>query len=134
MPFSISFRQSIRWIPGERDEPTETIVLTGQKSGFFIDVRFLKATGGLDWAFAGYRTKGGSYDSYHRTNDVNIIFLAPVDEGIKTRFFHLIDSRTEVPDGIPSMNPQLTDEVLLQRMLLRLMIVEQMFYSQMEQF
>jgi hypothetical protein len=52
---SITIRQSIRWLPNEATEPTHTIVLTGPKSGVFLDVRFLKGTDELDWAFAGYR-------------------------------------------------------------------------------
>ncbi|THU85642.1 hypothetical protein K435DRAFT_764012 [Dendrothele bispora CBS 962.96] len=75
MPFSISLRQSIRWIPGSKNEPTDTIVLTGLQTGFFIDVRFLKGTNELDWAFAGYREN--------------------IDGGVKTKFTHLIDARTE---------------------------------------
>jgi hypothetical protein len=51
----ISHRLSIRWVPGEASEPTNTVVLTGGSTGVFLDVRFLKDTGELDWAFAGYR-------------------------------------------------------------------------------
>lgn len=59
MPASISFRQSIRWLPDGASEPTDTIVLTGFKTGVFLDVRFIKSTNDLDWAFAGYRSSGG---------------------------------------------------------------------------
>ncbi|KIK59597.1 hypothetical protein GYMLUDRAFT_169498 [Collybiopsis luxurians FD-317 M1] len=77
MSSTISFRESIRWIPDEASEPTDTVVLTGGKSGVFLDVRFFKDSNGLDWAFAGYRsTEGGK-------------------ELIK--FTHLIDSRTTDP-------------------------------------
>lgn len=59
MSASISFRQSIRWLPDEASEPTQTIVLTALESGAFLDVRFEKENGKLDWAFAGYRSAGG---------------------------------------------------------------------------
>jgi len=54
-PAYISHRLSIRWIPEEASEPTNTIVLTGASTGAFLDVRFIKETKTLDWAFAGYR-------------------------------------------------------------------------------
>ncbi|KAJ7058269.1 hypothetical protein C8F01DRAFT_991326 [Mycena amicta] len=75
MSACISFRQSIRWLPDVASEPTQTIVLTGLKTGVFLDVRFEKETGKLDWAFAGYRT----------TERPNV-----------TKFQHCIDSRTAV--------------------------------------
>ena len=52
----LSFRLSIRWIPEEATELTNTVVLTGAKTGVFLDVRFFKGEQVLDWAFAGYRT------------------------------------------------------------------------------
>jgi hypothetical protein len=52
----LSFRLSLRWVPDEASEPTQTIVLTGARTGVFLDVRFFKETQDLDWAFAGYRT------------------------------------------------------------------------------
>ncbi|KAJ7248899.1 hypothetical protein B0H12DRAFT_713991 [Mycena haematopus] len=73
---SISFRESIRWLPEEPSEPTQTIVLTSLKSGAFLDVRFNKETGDLDWAFAGYR--------FSSTPN-------------STKFTHHIDSRTLNP-------------------------------------
>ncbi|KAJ7484096.1 hypothetical protein B0H11DRAFT_2173159 [Mycena galericulata] len=75
---SISFRESIRWLPGGASEPTQTIVLTA-KSGVFLDVRFDKESGELDWAFAGYRSS---------------------EEPNSTRFTHHIDSRTLDPLGV----------------------------------
>lgn len=52
----ISHRLSIRWVPEEASEPTNTVVLTGARTGTFLDVRFFKeAPKTLDWAFAGYR-------------------------------------------------------------------------------
>jgi hypothetical protein len=52
---SVAVRRSIRWVPGPATEPTDTVVLTGGKTGVFLDVRFVKGGGQLDWAFAGYR-------------------------------------------------------------------------------
>ncbi|KAL0950326.1 hypothetical protein HGRIS_010296 [Hohenbuehelia grisea] len=72
MPAFISRRVSIRWIPESATEPTDTIVLTGEGS-YFLDARFLKIGGGLDWAFAGRRI---------------------AESPDCTRFVHLIDSRT----------------------------------------
>lgn len=57
---SISFRDSIRWLPHEASEPTETLVLTGKDTNTFLDVRFLKESTELDWAFAGYREHEGA--------------------------------------------------------------------------
>ncbi|KAJ7670517.1 hypothetical protein B0H17DRAFT_1085753 [Mycena rosella] len=74
---SISFRESIRWLPDAASEPTQTIVLTGLESGVFLDVRFQKESGELDWAFAGYRSQAGPNS---------------------TKFTHHIDSRT--PDAL----------------------------------
>ncbi|KAJ6463347.1 hypothetical protein C8R45DRAFT_1025393 [Mycena sanguinolenta] len=74
----ISFRESIRWLPNEPSEPTQTIVLTSA-SGVFLDVRFNKEGGSaahLDWAFAGYRS-------------------SPTPTS--TKFTHHIDSRTLDP-------------------------------------
>ncbi|KAJ7160885.1 hypothetical protein C8R46DRAFT_1105828 [Mycena filopes] len=72
---SISFRESIRWLPDEPSEPTRTIVLTAQ-DGAFLDVRFNVENRALDWAFAGYRSS---------------------EEPNYTRFRHHIDSRTLNP-------------------------------------
>ncbi|KAF7420807.1 hypothetical protein PC9H_011325 [Pleurotus ostreatus] len=82
MPASISIRTGIRWIHitadsadetkwGEWSEPTDTVVLTAS-NGWFLDVRFLRDGGELDWAFAGRRSVKGKI----------------------TKFEHMIDSRT----------------------------------------
>ncbi|KAG6843951.1 hypothetical protein H0H87_011457 [Tephrocybe sp. NHM501043] len=55
-----SFRLSIRWLPEDPSEPTSTIVLTGARTGIFVDTRFLRNSGDLDWAIAGYRTTDSS--------------------------------------------------------------------------
>ncbi|KAJ7226305.1 hypothetical protein C8J57DRAFT_1389800 [Mycena rebaudengoi] len=73
---SISFRESIRWLPDAASEPTQTIVLSALRSGVFLDVRFEKESRKLDWAFAGYRSSAGN----------NF-----------TKFTHHIDSRTLNP-------------------------------------
>ncbi|KAF9561576.1 hypothetical protein CPC08DRAFT_635130 [Agrocybe pediades] len=72
---SVSIRRHIRWLPHPPSEPTHTLVLTG-KSGVFVDVRFCKVSGQLDWAFAGYR---------HQVADDTV------------QFVHHIDSRTLEP-------------------------------------
>ncbi|KAF9063824.1 hypothetical protein BDP27DRAFT_1231430 [Rhodocollybia butyracea] len=90
MTSTISIRESIRWIPEEGGEPTDTVVLIGGISSIFLDVRFLKESNVLDWGIAGYRSNGNK----------NV-----------TKFTHSIDSRdsseevvdygynTELPDG-----------------------------------
>ncbi|KDR74163.1 hypothetical protein GALMADRAFT_71257 [Galerina marginata CBS 339.88] len=72
----VSVRRSIRWLPGEAMEPTHTIVLTEGKTGAFLDVRFLKDSSDLEWAFAGYR---------HKISEDTV------------KFTHHIDSRTLTP-------------------------------------
>ncbi|KAF5389948.1 hypothetical protein D9757_003622 [Collybiopsis confluens] len=79
MSSTISLRESIRWLPDAASEPTHTIVLTGRKTSVFIDVRFLKDSNDIDWAFGGYR-------SVVREGDTELI-----------KFTHLIDSRTRNP-------------------------------------
>jgi len=59
-PSSVSVRRSICWLPGQKSEPTDTLVLTGGRTGVFVDIRFLKDSNELDWAFAGYRKSGQS--------------------------------------------------------------------------
>lgn len=60
---SVAVRRSIRWVPGPAAEPTDTVVLTGGKTGVFLDVRFVKGGCQLDWAFAGYRCQRLSFIS-----------------------------------------------------------------------
>ncbi|KAJ3744904.1 hypothetical protein DFH05DRAFT_1542957 [Lentinula detonsa] len=79
---AVSFRDSIRWIPGAASEPSHVIVLTGGKTGVFLDVRFLKDSNELEWAFAGYR------------------LTALVEDKEVTKFTHLIDSRTKDPSKV----------------------------------
>ncbi|CAD0112329.1 unnamed protein product [Aureobasidium uvarum] len=54
MVVQLSYRKSLRWVPGEPSEPTSTLVL--DVGDFFVDLRILKATGDIDWAMAGKRT------------------------------------------------------------------------------
>ncbi|KAJ7145997.1 hypothetical protein C8R44DRAFT_756301 [Mycena epipterygia] len=88
---SISFRQSIRWLPDEASEPTQTIVLTALESGAFLDVRFDKENGKLDWAFAGYRSSVGP-NSTKFTHHIDSRTLNPLD---------VVDlgTNTPLPDG-----------------------------------
>ena len=51
---SISTRAGIAWNGDPFDEPTDTLVLTG--NSYFVDVRVRKAERKLDWAFAGTKT------------------------------------------------------------------------------
>jgi hypothetical protein len=53
MAARISRRISIRWLPEEASEPTDTLVLS--LGGWYVDLRIDKATGGIDWALAGQR-------------------------------------------------------------------------------
>lgn len=41
---SISFRESIRWLPEEASEPTSTLVVTSPE-GRFVDIRVLRPQG-----------------------------------------------------------------------------------------
>ncbi|TFK37664.1 hypothetical protein BDQ12DRAFT_151671, partial [Crucibulum laeve] len=61
MASSVSFRRSIRWLPDDANEPTQTVVLIGSRTGVYLDVRFVKdpLKHKLDWAFAGYRVSNG---------------------------------------------------------------------------
>jgi len=99
MPSTISFRDSIRWIPDEASEPTDTVVLTGGKTGVFLDARFIKGSEELDWAFAGYRST----------------VIAEGKELIK--FTHLIDSRTKDPSQMTDYgsNTELPDGTTLEK-------------------
>ncbi|KAJ7584353.1 hypothetical protein C8J56DRAFT_150322 [Mycena floridula] len=81
MPGFISFRKSIRWLPEEATEPTQTVVLTGAKTGAFIDVRFFKESRELDWAFSGYRLNEGSNGTrFLHELDSRIVDAASVDD------------------------------------------------------
>ncbi|KAJ7468498.1 hypothetical protein FB451DRAFT_1400875 [Mycena latifolia] len=74
-PASISFRESIRWLPDEASEPTQTVVLTGLESG----------------AFAGYRSSAGpnSTKFTHHIDSRTVNPLDVVDVG----------TNTPLPDG-----------------------------------
>jgi hypothetical protein len=54
MVVQLSYRKSLRWVPGEPSEPTSTLVL--DVGSFFVDLRMLKADSSIDWAMAGRRT------------------------------------------------------------------------------
>ncbi|KAI4716705.1 hypothetical protein E4T48_07092 [Aureobasidium sp. EXF-10727] len=54
MVVQLSYRKSLRWVPGEPSEPTSTLVL--DVGDFFVDLRILKANASIDWAMAGKRT------------------------------------------------------------------------------
>lgn len=49
--YDISTRVSIRWLPDEPSEPTDTLVFN--VGSYFVDVRVLKSDGSIDWAMAG---------------------------------------------------------------------------------
>ncbi|KAG9945990.1 hypothetical protein KCU85_g6902, partial [Aureobasidium melanogenum] len=54
MVVQLSYRKSLRWIPGEPSELTSTLVL--DVGNYFVDLRMLKADSSIDWAMAGKRT------------------------------------------------------------------------------
>ncbi|TIA27844.1 hypothetical protein D6C79_10487 [Aureobasidium pullulans] len=54
MVVQLSYRKSLRWVPGEPSEPTSTLVL--DVGSYFVDLRILKFDGSIDWAMAGKRT------------------------------------------------------------------------------
>ena len=98
----ISHRLSIRWVPEEASEPTDTVVLTGARTGTFLDVRFFKETGKtLDWAFAGYRyIDSGLLRAFSLLEGATVLHLRSLfvtsDTPNVVRFRHHIDSRTTV--------------------------------------
>jgi hypothetical protein len=53
MAARVSKRISIRWLPYEASEATDTLVLS--LGGWYVDLRIDKATVGIDWALAGQR-------------------------------------------------------------------------------
>jgi hypothetical protein len=53
MDNKISTRISIRWLPDDASEPTDTLVFS--VGGWYMDLRILKKGGGIDWAMAGER-------------------------------------------------------------------------------
>lgn len=54
MVVQLSYRKSLRWVPGEPSEPTDTLVL--DVGDYFVDLRILKSDGSVDWGMAGKRT------------------------------------------------------------------------------
>ncbi|KAH8796189.1 hypothetical protein DL96DRAFT_1541412 [Flagelloscypha sp. PMI_526] len=88
----VSLRRSLIWYTEGQTQiapDADVVVIVSSKTGYFVDVRFLKESGELEWAFAGYKE--------NRKNQ-------------ETRFVHLIDSRTidvsQVEDiGISSQHP-----------------------------
>lgn len=54
MVVQLSYRKSLRWVPGEPSEPTSTLVL--DVGNYFVDLRILNSDGSIDWAMAGRRT------------------------------------------------------------------------------
>lgn len=53
MSSRLSTRVSIRWVPGEPSEPTDTLVMS--VGGWYVDLRITKSDGSIDWAMAGER-------------------------------------------------------------------------------
>lgn len=49
----LSTRLSIRWVPGEASEPTDTLIIG--VGGWYVDLRITKLDGSIDWAMAGER-------------------------------------------------------------------------------
>ncbi|KAK2596650.1 hypothetical protein QQS21_006271 [Conoideocrella luteorostrata] len=111
MAGSISIRKSIRWLPGEAEEPTSTIVLTSPQRTF-VDLRILKDAEGqsqghalpperLDWAIAGTSS-----------SSTRCIDGQQVEH---SRWEHWIDSRTSAPENASDegdMYPQLDGTTL----------------------
>ncbi|EMC92810.1 hypothetical protein BAUCODRAFT_263048 [Baudoinia panamericana UAMH 10762] len=84
MPPNISLRESIRWLPDEAYEDTNTVVLTSGEQRF-VDVRLRKTDEGtrgqdpeIDWAFAGTATSTQA---------------SPDTDNTHTTWYHWIDSR-----------------------------------------
>ncbi|KIV81969.1 hypothetical protein PV11_04115 [Exophiala sideris] len=53
MSSRLSTRLSIRWVPGEPSEPTDTLVMS--VGGWYVDLRITKKDGSIDWGMAGER-------------------------------------------------------------------------------
>jgi hypothetical protein len=75
-PPNISTRTFIQWLPDPPSEPTSTEVLTSRQK-FFVDIRILKDSDGIDWAFAG-RSESHKDEASGNTS---------------TRWHHMVDSR-----------------------------------------
>jgi len=83
---SISFRDSIRWLPDDAAEPTSTMVLTSPARRF-VDVRIHSSTRAVDWAFAG--TSSAAARTTEDGRQVSHL-----------TFRHWVDSRTEAPEEV----------------------------------
>lgn len=53
MAARLSTRISLRWVPDEPEELTDTLVMN--VGGYFMDLRVNKADQSIDWAMAGER-------------------------------------------------------------------------------
>lgn len=76
MVVQLSIRKSLRWVPDEPSEPTDTLVL--DVGDYFVDLRVLKANSSIDWAMAGKRTVLSESPCEWRTvvffhHDINMI-------------------------------------------------------------
>ena len=49
----VSVRISLRWLPDQASEPTDTVVFG--VGAYYLDLRVLKSNNTIDWALAGER-------------------------------------------------------------------------------
>ncbi|KIW32408.1 uncharacterized protein PV07_03957 [Cladophialophora immunda] len=84
MPARLSTRLSIRWVPGEASEPTDTLIIGVE--GWYVDLRITKLDGSIDWAMAGER-------------------LILSQEPLTCKWTHWIDSRGYTEPDIGSFQP-----------------------------
>ncbi|KAK5449606.1 hypothetical protein LTS15_008681 [Exophiala xenobiotica] len=94
----LSTRLSIRWVPGEPSEPTDTLVIS--VGGWYVDLRINKADGSIDWGMAGER-------------------LVLSQEPLTYKWTHWIDSNGYTEPDIGSFKPTsvATDSVEMGSML-----------------
>ncbi|OAL30881.1 hypothetical protein AYO20_08574 [Fonsecaea nubica] len=88
----LSTRLSIRWVPGEASEPTDTLIIG--VGGWYVDLRITKLDGSTDWAMAGER-------------------LILSQEPLTCKWTHWIDSRGYTEPDVGSFKPasQSTDSI-----------------------
>ncbi|KIW66906.1 hypothetical protein, variant [Phialophora macrospora] len=84
MSSRLSTRLSIRWVPGEPSEPTDTLVMS--VGGWYVDLRITKADGSIEWGMAGER-----------------IILSR--EPLTCKWTHWIDSRGYTDPDVGSFHP-----------------------------
>ncbi|KIW11204.1 hypothetical protein PV08_10504 [Exophiala spinifera] len=84
MSSRLSTRVSIRWVPGEPSEPTDTLVMS--VGGWYVDLRITKSDGTIDWAMAGER-------------------LILSQEPLTCQWTHWIDSRGYTEPDVGSFKP-----------------------------